>query len=257
MLHQGRVVVVTGASRGIGRAMALAFAREGARVVLVARQETDPRLATTVFDVAHEVQSLGSPALPLELDLRKGRSPQRLAATTLAEFGRIDVLVNNAAVQVRGPAAGIPMRAWRLLLDVNLLAPLRCIRAVLPAMRDAGGGHIINVSSVAATGSYPGVVPYGTTKAALERLSLGLAAELREDRIAVTVLKPRGTVATPGVLVLRGGQLPPDADPPDFMAEAAVLLAAQPPETCSGHSYTEEEALRAFGREDLARRMPR
>src|SRR5262249_24042447 len=132
---------------------------------------------------------------------------------------------------------------------------LLCIRAALPSMRARGGGHIISISSIAAAGAHPGVVPYSAAKAALEQLSLGLAAELAVERVAVVVLKPPGTVATSGLRVLLGEQAVAGADPPEYMAEAAVLLASQPPDACSGRVFTDEQALEAFGRHDLVDRM--
>lgn len=253
----GRVAIVTGSSRGIGKDIALAFAAEGADVVVAARSETqpDPRLPGTIHETAREVEALGRRALAVKTDITNEEEVAAMAQRTLDTFGRIDILVNNAAVLVPRGILELPTRHLDLHYRVNVKGPILCLRAVLPTMLKQGQGWIINISSVAAKfpgpGPYSDVQPtrafmYAATKAALERLSQGLAVEYQAQGISVNVLSPVGRVRTPGNVF---GMTPPGGTPEPFekaeaMGKAAVFIASQPPRSFTGNILFDKEVVR-------------
>jgi citronellol/citronellal dehydrogenase len=252
----GRVAIVTGSSRGIGKDIALAFAAEGADIVVAARSETqpDPRLPGTIYDTAKEVEGVGRRALAIKTDVTSEEEVAAMVQRTLDTFGRIDILVNNAAVLVPRGILDLPTRHFDLHYRVNLKGPILCIRAVLPTMLQQHQGWIINISSVAAQFPGPGpysaarptrAVMYAATKAALERLSQALAMEYQTQGISVNVLSPVGRVRTPGNVF---GMTPPGGTPEPFekakaMGKAAVFIANQPPHTFTGHILFDEEVV--------------
>jgi NAD(P)-dependent dehydrogenase (short-subunit alcohol dehydrogenase family) len=256
---EGKVAIVTGASRGIGRAIAVLFAREGARVAVAARteQERDERLPGTIYDVVREIESFGGKAIAVRTDVSKEEDVRNLVARTREAFGPIDILVNNAAVNWYIPVKDYPLHRWQTLLNVNLTGPFMLIQAVLPDMLERRSGNIINISSRAAIGPGPGPytspgrggTPYGVSKAALERLTQGLAQELFEYNIAVNALSPSQVVPTPGVLFHRLVESPDDprAEPVEYMARAALVLATQTAQTMTGRITYSQEILREFG----------
>jgi citronellol/citronellal dehydrogenase len=192
----GRVALVTGASRGIGRATALALGSRGAAVVLAART-LDPggRLPGSLAETARSLRAAGAEALPVACDLSDPDSVAELADAALRWQGHVDVLVNNAAFLGKATfhrLDELSLANWQRQLSVNVTAPLALCKALVPTMRSAGGGAIVNVTSSAADmaeGDVPGVA-YGATKAALNRLTLALARDLRPDGIAVFAVDP-------------------------------------------------------------------
>lgn len=177
---QGRVVIVTGASAGIGRAVAQRLTSEGARVVLAARDADALRTL--------EEQLPDSMAVPT--DVTRAGDAAHLVTRAIARFGRIDVLVNNAARAMAKPVEQIDIDEFRDTFELNVIAPLRLIQLVVPHMRANGGGAIINVSSQAAAKHIPFIAGYASTKAALSTLSLTVRDELRGDSIAVGLIRP-------------------------------------------------------------------
>jgi citronellol/citronellal dehydrogenase len=243
---QGRVAVITGASRGLGQYCALGYAAEGARVVVAARsvEEKDPRLPGTIYHTAQLIEDAGGEALPAVCNVADTASIEVMVSQVLDRWGRIDILMNNAAIQPPGVNGDIVPRHWELLYRVNVHGPFHCIRAVLPAMIEQGSGHIINISSGAAAGG----TPYGSSKRALEAMTEGFAAELKPKGIVVNALKPVGVIETPGYLfaqVPRGdtGAMAPEIPPPDSYVEAAVLLALQTPEAFTGRVHNDAEVI--------------
>ncbi len=253
-----KVAIITGASRGIGKAMALGMAREGATVVVAARSETERSNAPgTIHATAAEIQARGGRALALPCNVREEESIHKMVQETLASFGRIDILVNNAGVGSYRTLMESTIKEWDLVMDINLRAPFICCKAVVPSMIEQGGGSIINISSHAANHIFSSTVEadreadiallgqaYGSAKAALERFSWGLAAELGRHNIAVNVLKPLRPVITEGFQAQR-----PDADfstwvTPEYMVKAAIFLAGQDAQGMSGAVVTDEEIVR-------------
>jgi NADP-dependent 3-hydroxy acid dehydrogenase YdfG len=221
-LLEGQVAIVTGAGRGIGQAIAHAFAREGARVVLAAR--TRQELAAT----AAAIRESGGTALAIPTDVTQDAAVEAMIEQTTGELGRIDALVTAAGAASFGPVVGTKPADWDTILAVNLRAVMVCCRTVLPVMIRQRRGTIINIASVAAQRPIPGAAVYTATKAGVVGFSRVLAEELRNDGVRVGVLVP-GAVDTPLWDTIANS---PDRSRmlrPEDVARAAVLMAALPP----------------------------
>ena len=261
-LLQGKVAIVTGASRGIGKAMALGLAEAGASVVVAART-AEPRagLPGTIHDTVTKIESVGGQAVAVVCNVREEESIREMVNRTLDEYGAVDVLINNAGIGGYSPFLQMTLREWDLNMAINLRAPFIACQAVVPIMiEQGGGGSIINVSSHAADNIFSSTLgedheagialvgqAYGAAKAGLERFTWGLAAELGPHNIAVNALKPLRPVATEGFRFQR-----PDADfstwaTPEDMAKAAVYLATQDARGLTGAIVTDEELVRRLG----------
>lgn len=236
---EGRIAVVTGASRGIGAEIARRFAAEGATVIATARtaEPGGSALAGSLADTVAVVRAAGGTAHAVPADMSRPADRVALVERVVAEHGPVDVLVNNAAVTWFAPVADFTAKRVDLMLEVQVTAPMHLAQLVLPAMRQRGSGWILNISSRAAI--HPQLPPsgrvarggtvYGMCKAAVERFSTGLAAEVHADGIAVNALSPSRVVPTPGTLFHRlTTQDAPDAEPPAVMAEAALVLCRPP-----------------------------
>lgn len=197
---EGKVAVVTGASRGIGRAIAKELAAAGASVVLAARttDATPSRLPGTVDATAREIAAAGGRAIAVPVDITSDDQVEALARRTAEEFGPAHILVNNAGISFPAPIMETPMKRWDLVLGVNLRGAVVCTKAFVPQMREIGEGRVLNVSSYLAETLMPGMLSYSVSKIALEKLTQGLAAELREDHIAVNALRIEKFIATEG-----------------------------------------------------------
>jgi short-subunit dehydrogenase len=183
----GKVIIITGASSGIGRAIALALAPERATLVLVARRE--PLLAS----LAEQVRAAGSTALALTLDLRQKEHVKMMVESTQKQFGRIDVLINNAGFGFYGSVESTPPEVVREIFDLNFEAPLLACQLVIPIMKASGSGHIINISSVAGRRGLPLNGIYSATKFALNGMSEALRIELQGTGIDVSIINPAAT----------------------------------------------------------------
>ena len=243
----GKVAIVTGASRGIGKAIAVLFAQEGASVVLAARSEAEtPDLPGTIHATAAQIASAGGKALAIKTDVRFDEEVQSLVDSTVAAFGGVDILVNNAAAQFPTPLKDISMRRWDVVLNVNLRGTVLCTKLALPHLI-ARKGAIINITSRSAvmTGKrHDGGLAYGVSKVAINKLTLGLAEELRPEGISVNAVQPKTAVATEGVLRAYGGPPSYKTVGPENMAHAVLYLAQQTPTTRTGWIGFDED-LRA------------
>ncbi|MBK6563322.1 MAG: SDR family NAD(P)-dependent oxidoreductase [Dehalococcoidia bacterium] len=254
----GKVALVTGASRGIGEYVALELGRAGCAVAVCARTEVvkDKRLPGTIHSVAQAIRDAGGKAEGIYMDMREPESIAAGVAKTVETFGRLDIVVNNAAILVPGTIETIQPRHIDLIWQVDLRGPILLMREAIPHMRKQGGGRIINVSSVA--GVFPGPGPYkearrggafyGMVKAGLERLSQGLAMELQDDKITVNVLSPQGRIKTPGNLFAQNDPENPNLDfePAFAMAKGARWICEQGPEF-TGNILFDEDLAREKG----------
>ncbi|QFY11062.1 SDR family NAD(P)-dependent oxidoreductase [Nonomuraea phyllanthi] len=254
----GQVALVTGASRGIGAAIAARFAAEGARVAVSARTLTEgtSRLPGTLEDTVAGIRAAGGTAEAFAADLSAREDRVRLAEQVRERYGAVDILVNNAAVTYFTPVADFTERRAALMFEVQVTAPTHLAQLVIPGMRERGRGWILNISSVAARhpqippGPYAGLggTVYGMCKAALERLSTGLAAELYADGIAVNSLAPTQVVPTPGTLFHHlTTEDDPNAEPPEVMAAAALALCHAPASELTGRIAYSQELLAELG----------
>ncbi len=250
----GKVAVVTGASRGIGAEIARRFAREGAAVAVAARTAetgTSP-LPGTIAETAGQIRAAGGTAAAIRADLSRPEDRERLIAEASRQLGPPDILVSNAAVTYFTPVADFTARRFQLMFDVQVEGPFHLAQLVVPGMREKGRGWILNISSIAAR--HPAFPPterarlggtvYGMCKAALERFSTGLAAELYDDDIAVNALSPSRVVPTPGTIFHHlTTQDDPDSEPPAVMAEAALRLCSAEPKALTGRIAYSQELL--------------
>jgi len=261
---EGKVAIVTGASRGIGEAIARLFAREGAAVAVSARteQQADERLPGTIHETVKSIEGEGGRAVAIRADLALPEDRQRLIDETRDKLGPIDILVNNAAVTYFIPVDEFPEKRYRLMFEVQVRAPFELSQLVLPDMRAKKQGWILNISSGAARHPQPGMgragrggTVYGMCKAALERLSSGLAAELYEDNIAVNALSPSGLVETPGTVLHHLTDFVPkeNREPAELMAEAALVLCNGDPKKVTGKVTYTKPILEELKPEALAK----
>jgi citronellol/citronellal dehydrogenase len=255
---EGRVAIVTGASRGIGQAIARRFATGGALVAITARtaEEGQHRLSGSLATTAAEIERAGGRVLSIVADVSKPADRERLVQTVERELGPIEVLVNNAAVTYFEPVIDFPERHFELMFAVQVRAPFDLAQRVLPGMRERRRGWILNISSRAAVHpsgppftSRGGSTVYGMCKAAIERFSSGLASEVYEEGIAVNALSPSGLVPTPGVVfhgLTRG--VPEDRlESPEVMAEAAYALCTGDPARLTGRVTYARPLLEELG----------
>jgi NADP-dependent 3-hydroxy acid dehydrogenase YdfG len=231
----GKVALVTGAGRGIGRAIALAFAEEGAAVALVARSRAD------LAGVAAEIRERGGRALAVPTDVTQDAAVESVVENVAGELGRLDILVTSAGTASFAPVADSKPGDWDAMLALNLRAVMVCCRAALPTMMRQRSGTILNLASIAAKRALPGSAVYTATKMAVIGFSRVLAEELRPHGVRVGVLVP-GAVDTPLWDTL--GSSPPRDKMlrPEDVARAAVLMAALPP-----HASLEELTLLPAG----------
>ena len=255
----GKVALVTGASRGIGSAIAERFARSGATVVVTART-VDPaqsKLAGTINETVARITQSGGTAVAIAADLSKVSERERLVAETVDRVGPIDVLINNAAVTYFIPVADFGAKQFQLMFEVEVTAPFHLAQLVLPAMIAKGEGWILNISSGAARhptfppdpARHGGGAVYGMTKAALERFSTGLASEVYADNVAVNALSPNRVVPTPGTVFhhLVTGDPYQVVEPPEVMAEAALALCSVAPRSRTGRITYSQDLLNELG----------
>lgn len=233
----GRRALVTGASRGIGAAVAERLAAEGADVVITARTlDHHDHLAGSLVETAERLGSYGSNVTVVAADLADAVDRQRIVPEAVEALGGpLDILVNNAAAAIYGDLATFPLRRRHLLFDVNVHAPLDLAQAAIPGMAAAGAGWIVNITSGAAR-SWPGppfdlgpqgstIAEYGASKAALARITNGLGAELHGTGIRVNAVEPRAAVLSEGAAALVGDTLRPDQiESTEAMVEAVVAL---------------------------------
>ena len=255
----GKVAVVTGASRGNGAEIARRFAAEGARVAVAARtvEAGQSRLAGTITETVREIEQAGGEAVAVAMDLSRPEDRERLVVETEQRLGPIDILVNNAAVTYFKPATQFDLRRYDLMFEVQVKAALQLVQLVVPGMRERGNGWILNISSRAAL--HPAIPPsqaaatgagtvYGMCKAAIERMSTGLAAELHSAGIAVNALSPRKVVPTPGTLfhgLTTEGD--PRSEPAAVMAAAALALCGGTPHFLTGRIAYSSDLLTELG----------
>ena len=228
---RGAVALVTGASRGVGRAIAVALAEAGADVGCAARAtDHNPRkLPGTIDATAREVEARGRRALAVPTDLSQPAEVEAMVARTMRHFGRLDVLVNNAAITFPGDI-DLAMKRWDLVMEVNLRAPVLAIKAALPGMIARRRGAILNVSSAASLMAVPGLLVYGVSKAGLERLTTGVAENVRSHGIAVNCLRIDVPIASEGFVHNAPELDKSDWEPTEVGAEGALWMLAQPPE---------------------------
>lgn len=255
----GRVAIVTGASRGIGQQIAERFAAEGAAIAVVARTATagESRLPGSIEDVVERIRAKGGRAEAIRADLTSPDDLETIVPRAVDALGPVDTLVNNAGVNFYGPALDVAPKRNAVMFQIMVHAPFRLCQLAIPDMVARGRGWVLNITSKQARHPigppYPdwakdGCVPYGMYKSALDRLTTGLAAELYGTGVAVNSLGTSGLVVTPGVAVVSPHT--PDnvpVEPPEAMPDAALVLCTSAPDTVTGRiEYSMELLGRPF-----------
>ncbi len=251
----GKTLFITGASRGIGLAIALRAARDGARVAIAAKTaEPHPKLPGTVYTAAAEVEAAGGKALPLVVDIQDENQVAAAVAQTVETFGGIDILVNNASAISLTPTLQTPMKRYDLMHRINTRGTFVCSQACLPHLFRADNPHILNISpplNMEARWFAPHVA-YTMAKYGMSMCVLGMAEEFRESGVAVNALWPRTAIATAAVRNLLGGdETIRRCRTPEIMADAAHAVLTQPSRACTGNFFIDEDVLRSAGVTDF------
>lgn len=252
-----RTMVISGGSRGIGLAIAVAAARQGGNVVLLAKTaEPHPRLPGTVHTAVAQIEAAGGKAVAVVGDVRREEDVQRAADTAVERFGGIDICVNNASAIALDPTGELPVKKFDLMQQINLRGTFLLTQSCLPALRASANPHVLTISpplnlSQHWLGAHPA---YTLSKYGMTLLSLGWAAEFAEAGIAANCLWPQTYIATAAVANLADGDsLVSSSRSPEIMADAAVEILSRPAKQTTGNCYIDEEVLTAAGVEDLSR----
>lgn len=256
MEFKNKTIFITGGSRGIGLAIALRLAREGANIAIAAKTITPhPALPGTIYSAAAEIEAAGGQALPLIVDVRSEEQVQQAVQDTIARFGGIDVLVNNASAIFLADTQHTPMKRFDLMHQINVRGTFMVSQACLPYLMQASNPHILNLSpplnmNPAWFGNH---LAYTMSKYGMSMCVLGMAAEFRHKGIAVNALWPKTTIATAAVQNLLGGDaLIQRSRTADIVADAAFAILRRPAMECSGNFFLDEEVLRGEGATDFS-----
>jgi citronellol/citronellal dehydrogenase len=249
----GRVAIITGASRGIGRALALRLAEEGADVVVAAKSEASTeQLPGSIYETADEVRARGQRALAVKVDVREEEQIAGLVEQTVAEFGRVDILINNAGALWWKPVLETPAKRFDLIMSINVRASFLTSYYALPHMVHQKWGHIINMAPAISTEPSPGMVAYMISKMSMARLAIGIAEEHRADNVAANALWPVTPIETAAVINNHLGERT-QWRTPEIMCDAVMAILRQEPSQCTGRQLTDEEILAEVGITDFDR----
>jgi citronellol/citronellal dehydrogenase len=252
---RGKTLFITGGSRGIGKAIALAAAADGANVAIAAKTaEPNPKLPGTIHSAAAEVAAAGGRALPLQVDVRDEEAVRRAIEETVATFGGLDVLVNNAsAINLTGTLE-TPMKRFDLMWSVNARATFACSQAAIPHLKRAANPHILTLSPPLNLDPrwLAHHTAYTISKYGMSLCVLGMAAEFRGDGIAVNALWPRTVIATAALAMLGGAVPPENCRSPKIMGDAARAVLVRDSRTTTGNFFIDDEVLAEAGVTDLS-----
>lgn len=253
---QGKTLFITGASRGIGKAIALRAAVDGANIVIAAKTaEPNPKLPGTIYTAAEEITAAGGKALPLSVDIRDENQIAAAVAETVKQFGGIDILINNAsAINLTGTLQ-TPARRFDLMMSVNMRGTFLCSQACLPYLQKAENPHILVMSPpISLKPQWFGPhLAYTMSKFGMSMCVLGLAEEFRADGIAVNALWPKSVIATAALAMLGDAVKPDHCRTAEIVADAAHALLTRPSRQTTGRFLTDEEVLAEEGVRDFSR----
>ncbi|MBK6689633.1 MAG: NAD(P)-dependent oxidoreductase [Deltaproteobacteria bacterium] len=251
---KNKTIVISGASRGIGLTMALRFAKDGANIAILAKTtEPNPKLPGTIYSAAEEIKAAGGQALPLVCDIRNEDQIAEAVQKTVATFGGIDILINNASAISLTTTVATPMKRYDLMHQINTRGTFACSQACIPHLMKASNPHILNNSPPLNMNPkwFKNHVAYTMAKYGMSMCVLGMAEELREDGIAVNALWPRTAIATSAIKMLGGDEMMAASRKPEIMADAAYAILTRNSRECTGNFFLDEEVLRQEGITDL------
>jgi citronellol/citronellal dehydrogenase len=253
----GRTILMSGGSRGIGLAIAVRAARDGARVALIAKTaEPHPRLPGTIYTAAEEIEAAGGEALPIVGDIRDAEAVEAAVAQTVERFGGIDIVVNNASAINLAPMRDLPVKRFDLMQQINSRGTFVVTRAALPHLRESSHPHVLTLSPPLSADPrwLAGHSAYTLSKMGMTMITLGLAADEAEAGIGANCLWPRTIIATAAVQNLLGGdEAMRRARTPEIVADAAHAVLVRDPRSCSGNAFIDDEVLAEAGITDLDR----
>ena len=254
-LHN-KTAFITGASRGIGKAIAIQLAKNGANIVIAAKSvEENPKLGGTIFSAAEEIEKAGGKALPVQCDIRFEDQIQAAIDKTVGQFGGIDIVINNASAISLTPTEQTEPKRFDLMHDINVRGTFFVTKACIPYLRRSSNAHILTLSPPINLNPkwFGGHVAYTLTKYSMSMMAIGWAAELKQYRIASNALWPRTTIDTAAVRNLLGGEaLAKMSRTPDILADAAFYILSKPSADCTGNCFIDEEVLGKEGITDLS-----
>ncbi|HWG78750.1 MAG TPA: NAD(P)-dependent oxidoreductase [Stellaceae bacterium] len=252
---KGKTLFVSGGSRGIGLAIALRAAKDGANIVIAAKTaEPHPKLPGTIYTAAEEIERAGGKALPCQTDIRDEDQVMRAVEAAVERFGGIDILVNNASAISLTGTAETPMKRFDLMMGINLRGTYLCSRACLPHLKRATNPHILTLSPPLNMNPrwFGPHVAYTIAKYGMSMCVLGMAEEFRTDGIAVNALWPRTTIATAALQIIPGAR-PEAGRTPEIMADAAHAVLTRDSRSLTGRFLIDEDVLREAGVTDFER----
>ncbi len=255
MHFKNKTVVISGASRGIGKAIALKMAAEGANIVIAAKSvEEHPKLGGTIYSAAEEIEAAGGKALPMRCDIRNDEDIQTMVNAAVERFGGIDILINNASAISLLTAEKLSPKQYDLMFDINVRGTFMMCKACIPYLKASSNGHILNLSPpITLEDKFLGDhLAYTMSKLNMTMVALGLAVELKQFNVAANTLWPKTTIATSAVKNLLGGEMLMNMSRKvDIVADAAHYILSQPSEYCTGNTFIDEYILRESGVEDF------
>ena len=253
---KGKTAIITGGSRGIGLAIAKKLAMDGVNVVVASKTtEPHPKLPGTIYEAAEEIKGLGGNALPLVLDLRDELQIQKVVEDTVAHFGGIDLLVNNASAIFLAGVEYTPAKRYDLMHQINVRGTFLMSQACIPHLKKSNHAHILNLSPPLDMNPkwFESFTAYTMSKFGMSMVALGLSAEMKPYHIAANALWPRTTIATAAVQNLLGGDaLIKQSRWPAIVADAAAFILARDPKETTGRFFIDEEVLREAGITDFS-----
>ena len=253
----GRTILMSGGSRGIGLAIAVRAARDGARVALIAKTvEPHPKLPGTIYTAAEEIEAAGGEALPIVGDIRDAEAVETAVAQTVERFGGIDIVVNNASAINLAPMRDLPVKRFDLMQQINSRGTFVVTRAALPHLRESSHAHVLTLSPPLSADPrwLAGHSAYTLSKMGMTMITLGLAADEVEAGIGANCLWPRTIIATAAVQNLLGGdEAMRRARTPEIVADAAHAVLVRDPRSCTGNAFIDDEVLAEAGITDLDR----
>ena len=257
MPFQNKTIFITGASRGIGKAIALRLAKEGANIIVAAKSiEENPKLGGTIFSSAQEIESAGGKALAIQCDIRFEDQIQNAVDKAVETFGGIDILINNASAISLTSAEQTTPKQFDLMHDINVRGTFFVSKACIPFLKRSGNAHILALSPPInlSTKWFGNHVAYTMAKYNMTMIALGLAEELKKYKIASNALWPKTTIATAAVKNLLGGDtLIKMSRHPEIIADAAYYILSKPSAECTGNTFIDEEVLALEGITDLSK----